>query len=625
MKANRFARAVGFVAATALTITGLTAVAMAPASAAARSTVIIHTSGQITSLNPSVVNSVYNANVNYLTSAGFTYYDKDTKLVRNTNFGSFAVSKNSSTDFRITYNVKAGQVWSDGTPIDAVDLLLSHVVSSSAYSKAAGLGDPSDKTQTPAFDSSGYSGSYSDHIVGLPTLSNNNMTLTLRFNKTLPDWELLAPGPTPVHALELMAAGKKALGTLAANKAAKAQFLKDFTSKNTATLKKIGKIWSESYNIDTVSSSTNPLLLISNGGFIVKSATPTTMTLVRNAKYSSGPKMAATNPIKTIVFSYIPSSTAAAAALRNGDVDIFYEANGTAASKATLDAIRSATVVNTQAAVYSHIDLRTAPKFGKTNDPYTGPFAGNGDKAKDLRHAFLLALDRQQLVDVVVKPIKSTATPMDTQFAFPGTPAYNSITSQSGVAEYSAGTQADRTAKALALVKKWYPTASDSNAVVKLKFGFASTSGVRVTISKLVKAQMAKIGFDVDIAGSADWLGDTSPEENSEWDISMYAFQLSSLTQANATEVYKSDGGNNNWGWSNSTLDTIATSLQSDYLTSAQVLAKRIAADKIVHDNYWGLPLYQNVSLIAYTKSLVGVKPSPLSPSVVWNYWEWHY
>jgi peptide/nickel transport system substrate-binding protein len=214
---------------------------------------------------------------------------------------------------------------------------------------------------------------------------------------------------------------------------------------------------------------------------------------------------------------------------------------------------------------------------------------------------------------------------MDTQFAFPGTPAYNSITSQSGVAEYSAGTQADRTAKALALVKKWYPTASDSNAVVKLKFGFASTSGVRVTISKLVKAQMAKIGFDVDIAGSADWLGDTSPEENSEWDISMYAFQLSSLTPANATEVYKSDGGNNNWGWSNSTLDTIATSLQSDYLTSAQVLAKRIAADKIVHDNYWGLPLYQNVSLIAYTKSLVGVKPSPLSPSVVWNYWEWHY
>ena len=563
--------------------------------------------------------------MNYLTSSGFTYYDSDTKLVRNTNFGSFAVSKNSATDFRITYNVKAGQVWSDGTPIDAVDLLLSHVVSSAAYSKSAGLGDPSDKTQTPAFDSSGYSGSYSDHIVGLPTLSNNNMTLTLRFNKTLPDWELLAPGPTPVHALELMAAGKKALGTPAANKAAKAQFLKDFTSKNTATLKKIGKIWSESYNIDTVNSSTNPLLLISNGGFIVKSATPTTMTLVRNPKYTSGPKMATTNPIKTIVFSYIPSSTAAAAALRNGDIDVFYEANGTAASKATLDAIRSATVVNTQAAVYSHIDLRTAPKFGKQNDPYTGPFAGNGEKAKDLRHAFLLALDRQQLVDTVVKPIKSTATPMDTQFAFPGTPAYKSITSQSGVAEYSEGTQAERTAKALALVKKWYPTASDTNAVVKLKFGFASSSGVRVTLSKLIKAQMAKIGFDVDIAGSADWLGDTSPEENSEWDISMYAFQLSSLTQANATEIYKSDGANNNWGWSNSALDTIATSLQSDYLTASQVLSKRIAADKIVHDNYWGLPLYQNVSLIAYTKALSGVKPSPLSPSVVWNYWEWHY
>ena len=625
MKANRITRAVGLVAASALTVAGLSAVAIAPAGAAARSTVIIHTSGEITSLNPSVINSVYNANVNYLTSTGFTYYNSDTKLVRNTAFGSFSVTKNTPKDFRITYKVKPGQVWSDGTKIDAVDLLLTHVVSSAAYAKSAGLGDPGDKNSTLAFDSQGYGGAYSDNVVGNPVLSNGNMTLTVRFGKPIPDWELLAPGPSPVHALQLMADGKKTLQSASANTAAKAKFLSAFNSKNSATLKKIGKVWSTSYNIQTVNSSTNPLLLISNGGFIVKSATPTTMTLVRNAKYTSGPAMAKTNPIKTVVFSYIASSTAAAAALRNGDVDIFYEANGTAATKATLDSIRSATVVNTQAALYSHIDLRVAPKFGKTNDPYTGPFAGYGQKAQDLRRAFLLTVPREQMVDTLIKPVKSTAVAMNTQFTFPGTSSYGAITSSSGVSVYTTGTQAERTAQALALVKKHYPEASASNPVINLKFGFASSSGLRVSLSKLVAAEAAKAGFKVDITGSADWLGDSSPEENSEWDVSMYAFQLTSLTQGTATEVYKTDGGNNNWGWGTPELDKLLTSLQSDYLTPAQVLEKRKAADKIIIANSYGLPLYQNVSLIAYSKALKNIDPSPLSPSIVWNYWAWQY
>ena len=624
MKATRLVRAVAGVAASALTVAGLAAVAIAPASAAARSTVILHSSGEITSLNSSTStgNTTYNGIVGYLTGAGFTYYDNQTNLIRNTNFGSFAISKKTATDFRITYKVKAGQKWSDGTPIDAVDLLLSHVISSSGYSKAAGLGDPS--STTPAFDSVGYSGPYDDNIVGLPTLSDNNMTLTLRFKKILPDWELLAPGPSPVHALELMADGKKTLGTAAESKAAKAQFLKDFTSKNTARLKKMGNIWTNNYNIQTVNSSTNPLLLVSNGGYIVKAATPSSMTLVRNANYTSGPKMATTNPIKTILIKVINNPVDAAAALRNGDIDIYYDTNPTAASKATLDSIRSVTVLANTGSSYSHFDLRVATANGKTGT-YTGPFAGDSAQAKDLRHAFLLALPREQMVETLIKPVNPKATPMDTQFAFPGTSSYAAITKGSGVAEYSEGTQADRTAKALALVKKYYSTASATVQPVKVKLLFASTSSLRVSLAKLIKAEAAKAGFDVDTTGNADIFGTAEPTKSNDYDASMYGFSLTSITQGTSAEVYKTDGGNNNWGWSNSTLDGILKSLQSDALTSAQVLAKRAAADKIIHDNYWGLPLYQSATLTAYTKSLYNVKQSPLSPNHVWNYWEWHY
>ena len=86
MKATRLVRSVAGVAATALTVAGLAAVAISPASAAARSTVILHSSGEITSLNSSTSagNTTYNSNVGYLTGAGFTYYDNQTNLVRNT-------------------------------------------------------------------------------------------------------------------------------------------------------------------------------------------------------------------------------------------------------------------------------------------------------------------------------------------------------------------------------------------------------------------------------------------------------------------------------------------------------------------------------------------------------------
>ncbi len=222
------------------------------------------------------------------------------------------IAKQAEKDFQIEYTVAKGQVWSDGAPIDAVDLLLSHIVASNTYSAAAGLGDPSNTDVKPAFDSVSYGSTYGEHVGGVPKLSADKMSLTVKFDKPLPDWELLAPGPSPVHALSLMADGKKGLQSAAANKAAKASFLKDFTSKNTARLKKMGEIWSTGYDVTSVDSSTNPLLLISNGGFIVSKFTAgDSMTLVRNAKYSSGPAMAKKNPIKTVVIKIIKDNTAA--------------------------------------------------------------------------------------------------------------------------------------------------------------------------------------------------------------------------------------------------------------------------------------------------------------------------
>lgn len=623
MRKNMAIRALAAIASTALVATGLSVGVISPAQAATKSTVTLLSTADISSLNSSTSsgNTAYNQLPASLTGMGFNYYNSDAKLVANTKFGSMKIVKQVAKDFQIQYTVAKGQTWSDGTPIDAVDLLLSHIITSDGYSKDAGLGDPAGDVK-PAFDSVGYGGPYGENVVGLPKLSNGNMTLTVKFAKPLPDWELLAPGPSPVHALSLLADGKKGLQSAAVNAAAKAKFLKAFTSKNSAQLKAMGKVWTTGYDVTKVDKDTNALLLISNGGFIVSKFTyGDSMVLTRNAKYNSGPAMATKNPIKTVVIKIIKENTASVQALRNGDIDIYYNTLPTGNDKITLSAMPNVTTLTNVGGNYSHMHIRTDAKQGYT-DSYTGIFAGNGTKAKDLRKALLLATPRQQAVDVLIKPVKPDAAPMDTQFAFYGTPEYKTLTKSSGVAVYSKGTQAERTAQALAIVKKYYPTASEDNPQPKFKFLHYNTT-IRNNIAKLFEAEWKKAGFDVEDVAMTDTFFDDI--ELAKYDVTMYGFNLTSVSQANGTGVYKSDGGSNNWGWNDSALDALMTSLQSDILTEKEVTAKRLAADKIVMSNYWGLALYANPTITAFNKALKNVKPAPVGNNITWNYFEWSY
>jgi peptide/nickel transport system substrate-binding protein len=232
-------------------------------------------------------------------------------------------------------------------------------------------------------------------------------------------------------------------------------------------------------------------------------------------------------------------------------------------------------------------------------------------------------MPRQQIVDALIKPVKSNATPMDTQFAFAGSTEYNTLTKGSGVAEYSAGTQAQRTARALALVKKWYPDAANNSNSVDVKIVHANSS-VRNNIAALLMAEARKAGFHVIDHASSNLFG-TGDATSSEYDAEFYGFGLNSISQANGTEAYKSTGGNNNWGWSDPAVDKLASSLQGDYLTTAQVTEKRLAIDKLVISNYWGLPLYQNPTITAYNKTLKGFNPAPIGATNVWNLWQWHF
>ena len=590
---------------------------LAPAQAATRSTIVIHDTNSLTSFNSGTpdTNLTINSKVGNLSGIGFLYIDNKKNVIRNTTFGNFKIVKNSATDFRIAYTVNPGLVWSDGTPINGVDLLMSHVLSSNKYSIEAGLGDP-DSDNVPAFNSNGYGGTYNDNIVGLPVLSADKMTVTLQFKQKIANWDLYGPGPSPVHTLVLMAEGKKGLQSVKDNEAARDRFYAAYTTKNTAVLKSMGKVWSEAYNITQVDANTNDLLFVGNGGFTVTSAvTKSSVTLKVNPKYNSGPKLSGT--IDTVVFKFIADGTAAAQALANGELDI-YSGQPTADAVAALKKLTNVNLIGGINACYEHWDTRVNAAPGQPD--YNGLFKGHGGKGADLRKAFLLAIPRQEINEKLIVPINPNA-PMylGSTFIAPGFDGYERLIANNG-SSYYVGSQDALNAKALRLVRKHYPTASASNPV-KVNVLVPGNNPRRAAEFALAKANALKAGFDLVGDVQASW----SPKiQLSTYDAQFFAYCPSAVTQAGSNANFQLGGGNNRNGINLPQLDAILNKLQLP-LDNRAYISTIIAAERIIHAEGLTSGVFLHPAVTAVNKDLKGIKPSPLSDDVVWNWWEWSY
>jgi peptide/nickel transport system substrate-binding protein len=612
MKLTRSAKvALAAVASAALAVSLLS-----PAQANTRSTIVIHDTNSLTSFNSGQpdTNLTINGKVGNLTGIGFYYINDKKNVVRNTTFGDFKIVKNQATDFRIEYKINKGLVWSDGTPINGVDLLLTHVLSSNTYSKAAGLGDP-DGDATPAFDSNGYGGTYSDNVVGEPTLSADKMTLTLRFKQRIANWDLYGPGPAPVHTLVLLAEGKKGLQSVKDNEAARDRFFAAFSTKNTAVLKSIGKVWSEAYDITQVDATTNPLLWVGNGGFTVNSAvTKSSVTLKLNPKYNSGPKLSGT--IDTVTFKFIADGTAAAQALANGELDV-YSGQPTADAVAALRKLTNVNLIGGINACYEHWDTRVNAAPGQPD--YNGIFKGHGGKGADLRRAFLLAIPREEINEKLIKPINPNAPILGSTFIAPGFDGYERLVANNGSSYYT-GTQDSLNKRALALVKKHFPTAGPSNPV-KVNVLVPGNNPRRAAQFALAKANALKAGFDLVGDVQASW----SPRiQLSQYDAQFFAYCPSAVTQAGSNANFQLGGGNNRNGINLPNLDAILNKLQLP-MDNRTFISTIIQAERIIHKEGLTSGVFLHPAVTAVNKNLKGIKPSPLSDDVVWNWWEWSY
>lgn len=606
----------------ALASLGLMAGMLTPAQAA-RGTVIVHETNPHSGFNNAVqgFNLATNATQRYLRFSDFNYYGQTRNLIQNTTLGTYKVTSNKSSDFRYMMTVKPGRLWSDGTPITAEDLLLSHVICSREYAKAAGLGD-FDKDKLPGMTFNAaclLSSAYTLFNSGEPILSSDKMSITFRFKQKFPDWDLQLPSLSPIHAYVHIANGKTSLQSVSANEAARDEFVQAFTDKNTKLLKAIGDIWSKSYNSATINASTtNPLLWVGNGGFSIVSATSGiggSITFKANPRYNSGP--AVTGSIDNVVIKYVTDGTPAIQALENGEISI-YNGQPTGDGIAALKKIKGVSVISGRGATYEHINPRVGTTAGQA--PYTGVFAGMSNKAIDLRRGFLQCVPRQEIIQKLVHVMNPDIELLNTATVMPSDSRYQAIIAANG-SKFFTGTQTFLNKRGTELVQKHVPDALTKP--IKITMLVPGANQRRADQAQLIKANVRKCGFDVTLDTQVSW----SPILiDSKYDVVFFGWQSTSTAQSGHRAIFHPSGSNNRTGADggaalNASLDRIFGNILSDKVLQTEF----IKIDRKTFEYGFSLPIFQHPSFAAWDSELKNVKPRDLGPTTVWNYWEWTY
>ncbi len=594
-------------------------------------------------------NAVANANPRYLMiggagGSGFNYYDKDLNLVNNDQFGTCTVE--SLDPLKVTYTINDGVTWSDGTPVDAADLIIEWAAQSGVFNDAnsvvtsdTGETAQADENGAPiviapngdeitsaqeaayakAFDpetgaikkgytykaSTGISFDTSSEslklVTQMPEISDDGRTATATWDSFYVDYQTagLVTG-VPAHVV-----GQHALG-IQDPMEAKAAVIDAFKNDDTAAIKKI----SETYNtyFDATSLPDDPGVYAGYGPYnLVDFTDDGTMTFEARDDYTWGPQP----HVKTIVYSIIGDPVAAVQAMENEEIDIIQpQATSDLLNQLEGIADRGVEVIQDDGATYEHIDL--AVDNGGPFDPKT--YGGDADKALAVRRAFLHAVPRQDIVDRLIKPLNENAVVRDAQVAVPGEEFYDRLVAENGSDEY-AETDVDLSKQILS------DAGIDTSSPIKVRLLYDINNPRRVSEYELIRDSVAKAGFDLIDGGDPDWGSNLA--NDSLYDAALFGWQTTAIAVADSMPNYVKGGLNNFYGYNNPEVNQLAKELNqtSDPERQDEIL---IEVEKHLFADAFGLPIFQHPSITAYNSTYVdGVSNIALSPTVFWNVWDW--
>jgi peptide/nickel transport system substrate-binding protein len=559
-------------------------------------TVTIAASQPFYSYNPktSYGNAAANSDIVYATNSQFNYYDNTPKLQKDESFGSYQVV--SRDPFRVKYTIKAGVTWSDGTAVDASDLLLAWAANSGALNtKGFDNADYVDgdtgqyaKDFPPGvvhFD--GFSGNGLQLVTKTPVIGDGGRSLTLSYDRFFVDWQLVFGVGLPAHVV-----AKNALG-LTDDQKAKDALVKAIQTDDTTRLAKIARFWDTGFIF--TSMPRNKDLVVGTGPYTITDfVAGDHLTLTANPRYTGAHKPR----FERVVVRFITDPLAAVDAFRKGEVDVVAPQPSEDVVK-ELVKVEKATVLSGADGSYEHLDLQFAhSKSGAFDNPL-------------VRKAFLKTVPRQQILDQLIVPLQEDALLRSSQVFLPGSAGYAASVAGNRSKDYD---QVD-----IAGAKSLLAQAGLTNPEACILFDPSNPR--RVAEFTLIQKSAALAGFAVTDCSSTDWrqlLG-----TDGAYDASLYALRPTSLAVTSVAASFRSDSTINNLNfYSNPAVDALIDQLDTTFDSAAQIdLLKKI--DALVWADGYGVPLYQFPSVTAFDNRVKGVSPSPLTPNLLWNIWDW--
>jgi peptide/nickel transport system substrate-binding protein len=549
-----------------------------------------------------------NADVAYLTSTGFGYYDDHYELVEDPSFGTAEIVDESP--FTVRYTVAEGARWSDGIPVDAADLLLAWAGNSGSLN-------------TPDFDDADFvdedTGQYTDDFPadvvffdgtigsGLELATETpsivqDRSLEVTYDSYFPGWRLvLAPG-VPAHVV-----AQRALhlsdGTesdepdpgdlLDAAMAAKAALVAAVVGRDSDELADLSRFWNTAYNL--TETPDDAALLVSSGPYLVSDIVDNeSVTLIANPEYEGDREPS----YETIVLRVSPDPLETVDLLERHQVDIATP-QPTEDVVSALVGIDDVTITAGSEGTFEHLDLQFA-------DSRSGVF---GDVR--VRQAFLLVVPRQQILDDLVAPVQQDATLLDSFVLRPGADGYAETIASNGSRDY-ARTDVRAATRLLA----------DAGVVSpRVCILYDPANPRRVAEFKLIAKSAARAGFVVADCSSGDWDGLLGV--GGTYDAALFAWDTTRLGPAAASAVFQSDSKLANFNrYSNPEVDRLIDEVDSSD-DPAEVTRLLTEIDAEVWADAYGVPLFAHPTVTAVSADVSGVTRSPLARGVFWNAWEW--
>jgi peptide/nickel transport system substrate-binding protein len=538
-------------------------------------------------------NATANANIVYMTSGAFNYYDDEPSLLKDESFGTYELV--SEDPLTVTYTIADDVEWSDGTPVDGADLLLAWAANSGVLNTPdfdpgeftdPETGEFTDQYPTDVVFFDGAIGAGLQLVTETPVVDGKSITLV--YDEFFVDWELVLGVGLPAHVV-----AQRALGIDDATEA-KDALVEAVQSADAAALAPMSNSWNSDWNFSELPSEADANLLVVNGPYqITDFVADESITLSANPNYSGDnlPK------IEKITVRFITDPLAAVQALANGEVDII-SPQATADVADALNALDGVTVLSGEESVYEHIDLQFAES---KNGTFDNPL---------VREAFLKTIPRQQIVDTLIKPLNPEAEVRNSQIFIPGAPGYDETVAANGMDAFN---EVD-IAGAQALLAEAGVTAP---AVCLL---YAINNPRRVNEFALIQASATQAGFVIEDCGSPEWGGLLGTP--GAYDAVFFGWQSTSLGVTNSSSTFKSDGINNLNFYNNPEVDALLEELDVTLDTDRQIEIQ-IEIDTLLMADFYGLTIFQFPAVTAFSDRVTNVSPGPLSPTIFWNAWDW--